>query len=79
MNKCAPQVFMCHTPIIDTNCNVMMIPMIIGTKSPMCLIDGVKSIGNASSVSTIAVTESTLNIFGLWAFIIYVDVSTKFF
>jgi len=55
---------MCQTPIIETNCSVMMMPKIIGTKSPMRLIDGIKSMGKANKIRIIAATLVTEIIFG---------------
>lgn len=55
---------MCQTPITETNCKVIMIPKIIGTKSPMRLIDGVNNIGNANTINTIAMMAVMLIILG---------------
>lgn len=65
MNNCTPHCFICQIPISDTNCRVIIIPKVIGTKSPMRLIDGVNSIGNANNTNTMAITVITLMLLGL--------------
>ncbi len=64
MNSCTPHCFMCQIPIKEINCSVIIIPKIIGTKSPMRFIDGVNNMGNANNTNTIAVTVIMLMDFG---------------
>ena len=64
INKRTPHCFICQIPITETNCMVMIIPSIIGTKSPIRLMDGINSIGNASNISTMAIILVTLIILG---------------
>ncbi len=42
----------------------MIIPKIMGTKSPIRLIDGVNNIGKANKINIIAITPVTEIIFG---------------
>ncbi len=54
--NCTPHFFIYHTPIIDTNCNVIITPKTNGTKSPKRFIDGVNNNGNDSKIKTMQTT-----------------------
>ncbi len=43
-----------------------MIPKVIGTKSPIRLIEGVNNIGNANNTNTMAITVIILMVLGLF-------------
>lgn len=64
INKCTPHCFMCQTPINDTNCRVMMMPRIMGIKSPMRLIEGINNMGKANKISIMAITVITVIVLG---------------
>ena len=51
-------------PINDTNCIVIIMPKIIGIKSPMRFIEGVKSIGNANKTNIRAIMVTIRISFG---------------
>lgn len=65
MKKCTPHFFIYQTPIIDTNCRVIITPKISGTKSPKRLIEGVNNNGNDSKINTMQTMLATETIFGL--------------
>ncbi len=59
---------------------VMMIPKIMGTKSPIRLMDGINSMGKDSKISTIAITNVAVIILGramCAIFLFLCDVSTS--
>lgn len=79
VNKWTPHRFICQMPMTETNWRVIIIPNIIGTKSPKCLIDGVKSMGKDNNTKTIARTLQTVIIFGLSALFISLITSDGFY
>lgn len=64
INNCTPHCFMCQIPITEINCSVIIMPIVIGIKSPIRFIEGINNNGNANKISMMAVTLMMLIIFG---------------
>lgn len=55
INHFTPHCFICQMPMTEANWSVMMMPKIIGTKSPSRLMEGINNRGKDPKISTMAI------------------------